>query len=232
MSDLQVVATIPAKPEAADASARPCQRSSRRRSRGGGVPVLRPLRVGQHARHLRDRRAVDRPGGPRRPHGARRTWRPPSPPPTARSAARSRSTRCSRWTERAGLREPQGPARRAAAQQHGRRDDQQQRRADRATARARTPPTIIGSPIAPRTRWRGTLLLANIVSGWLTPGVRRRERVGCRTTKAGRSAVSSRHAQVPTTRPRTACGCGDQPRPTRPLLPAAQQTFATQSTTW
>ena len=34
--------------------------------------------------------------------------------------------------------------------------------------------TIIGSPTAPRTRCRGTLLLANIVSGWLTSVVRGR----------------------------------------------------------
>lgn len=43
--------------------------------------------------------------------------------------------------------------------------------------------TISGSPMAPRTRWRGTLLLANmlssIVSGWLTLVLRRARPSGC-----------------------------------------------------
>ena len=126
VSDLQVVATIPASPRRPTRSARPCRRSPRRPARRRGAwPTTCSSRAARRAPSSRSS------GGP--------TPRPSTPTWDAarggrvrgrrrvRSAARSRSTRCSRWAERTGLRQAQRPARRAAAQQHGGRHDEQQR---------------------------------------------------------------------------------------------------------
>ena len=61
--------------------------------------------------------------------------------------------------------------------------------------------TISGRPTAPRTRWRGTLLLANIVSGWLTPGVRCRGpgRMPQRRRSASNQAAPALTAVTPST---------------------------------
>ena len=212
MSDLQVVATIPAKPEAADAIREALTTLvAATRAEEGCLAYDLFESASAPGTFVTVERWTDH-GGARRPHGdaarrrrlrgrRRRAQRRGRDPPAARP-----------WTDRAGLRESEGPARRAAAQQHRRRHDEQQcQRPDPRDQHERAPPSSAGR--AP-------------------PGRGAAGRCCWRTSCRAGSYTLLRVGRAPGRACAGAARCGRQPRPTRPLLPAAQQTFATQSTTW
>ena len=173
MSDLQVMATIPVKAEAVE-QVRPALQALVEATRGEEGCLAYDLFESGAApgtfvtlERWRDADALDahmryapRGGRVRRRRGrAQRRGRDPSAPARGLSAhvcARPRAQQVGhpRSSTAAGT-----TSRSASGPHHG-----------TITKAA----TISGRPIAPRARCRGTLLLANIVSGWLTGGVRRR----------------------------------------------------------